>query len=138
MQPVSKLSFLYTHTMSAPQSDATPNTNTDPMIAAYFLIIYFSIYTVLGFGCSFFAEYQRSKNNRYQKYCNGWSVSMHHSLQYYISFALHVMDESTSLSALISMYCICEELYGTDVNDWKVITRQSKPILMSSHVKAKL
>eukprot|EP01084_Bolivina_argentea_P152399 265871_1 len=113
----------------------TLNDNSlDPMSAVYVLIIHFSIYTFLGFTCSFISEYSSRKRIKstsvLPSYCSGWCENIGEWRAYYHSFALHVFDEGSTISSIISMYCICQQLYGNDISEWKLLTRQPKPSMI--------
>jgi len=99
--------------------------NVDPMWAVYFLLIYFGIATVFGFVASFIAEYH-ARSVGFHDYC----YNLAEWKRYYFSFVAHVLDEATSLSSMIAMYCVCQDLYGTDVNEWKLLTRQPTPAML--------
>ena len=122
--------------MSSQPIEPVLEDKVDPMLPAYFMIIYFSTYTFFGFTLSFISEYYaRKRNPSSSSFCSTWLDSMGDWREYYHSFALHVLNESTAISAMIAMYCVCEDLYGTDINEWKVMTRQPKPgmiLLLSS------
>ena len=109
-----------------------------PMTPIYFFIIYFSIYTFLGFTSSFISEYIYRKENRsLSSFCSTWNENMGHWREYYHSFALHVIHEGFIIASLISYYIICEDIHdSSDINEWKLLTRVPKPgmILLLSFI----
>ncbi len=104
------------------------------MTSVHVLITHFCIYTFLGFTCSFISEYSNRKRSKstsvLPSYFSSWCDNIGEWRAYYHSFALHVFDEGSTICSIISMYCICQQLYGNDISEWKLLTRQPKPSMI--------